>query len=53
MELCYTYIETNNFDEVVSFYEKILETKGSVYTPNRWVEFDIGNKLAIYNHLSM
>lgn len=49
MELCCTYIETDKFDEVVAFYEKVFQMKGNVYTENRWVEFDYGNKLAIYN----
>lgn len=49
MELCCTYIETDKFDEMVNFYEKIFEIKGNVYTENRWIEFDYGNKLAIYN----
>lgn len=51
MELCGTYIETDKFDEVVKFYEKIFQVKEKVYTKNRWVEFDYGNKLAIYNRL--
>lgn len=49
MELCCTYIETDKFEEVVNFYEKIFQVKGNVYTKNRWIEFDYGNKLAIYN----
>ena len=49
MELCCTYIETNKFMEVISFYEKILQIKPNIYTENRWVEFESGNKLAIYN----
>lgn len=49
MELCCTYIETNKFKEVVSFYEKILQIKPNIYTKNRWVEFECGNKLSIYN----
>ena len=51
MELYSTYIETDKFDEVVDFYEKIFQIKGNVYTKNRWIEFDFGNKLAIYNRL--
>ena len=51
MELYSTYIETDKFDEVVEFYEKIFQTKGNIYTKNRWIEFDFGNKLAIYNRL--
>ena len=51
MKLCCTYIETDKFLDVVSFYEKVFEVKGNVYTENRWVEFDLGNKLSIYNKL--
>ena len=51
MKLCSTYIETDKFNEVVEFYEKIFQVKGNVYTKNRWIEFDFGNKLAIYNRL--
>lgn len=51
MELCCTYIETDKFDEVVNFYEEIFQTKGKIYTKNRWIEFDFGNKLSIYNRL--
>lgn len=49
MELCCTYIETNRFMEVISFYEKILQINPNIYTENRWVEFECRNKLAIYN----
>ena len=51
MELYSIYIETDKFDEVVNFYEKIFEKKGSVFTKNRWTEFNFGNKLSIYNKL--
>ncbi len=49
MELCCTYIETSKFKEVVDFYEKILQIKPNIYTKDRWGEFEIGNKLSIYN----
>lgn len=49
MELCCTYIETNRFKEVVSFYENILQIKPNIYTEDRWVEFECGNRLSIYN----
>ena len=49
MELCCTYIETDKFEKVVSFYEQILSIKPNVYTKNRWVEFKCGNTLSIYN----
>lgn len=51
MKLCCIYIETDKFNEVVGFYEKVFQIKGSVYTKNRWIEFDFGNKLSIYNRL--
>ena len=51
MELYSTYIETDKFNEVVDFYEKIFEKKGNIFTQNRWIEFDFGNKLSIYNKL--
>ncbi len=49
MKLSCIYIETDKFNEVVDFYEKVFQIKGHVYTKNRWVEFDFGNKLSIYN----
>lgn len=49
MKLCCAYIETEKFNEVVDFYEKVFQIKGNVYTENRWIEFDFGNKLSIYN----
>lgn len=49
MQLCCCYIETDKFDEVIDFYEKVFQVKGKVYTKNRWIEFDFGNKLSIYN----
>lgn len=51
MKLYTTYIETDKFDEVVDFYEKVFQIKGHVLTKNRWTEFDFGNKLSIYNRL--
>lgn len=51
MKLCCIYIETDKFNEVVDFYEKVFQIKGRVYTKNRWIEFDFGNKLSIYNRL--
>ena len=49
MELCCTYIETDKFEEVIKFYEQILQVESNIYTKDRWVECNIGNKLAIYN----
>ena len=49
MELCCIYIETEKFKEVIDFYEKVFQIKGKVYTEKRWIEFDFGSKLSIYN----
>ena len=51
MELYSTYIETDKFEKVVNFYETIFQKKAKIYTKNRWVEFEFGNKLSIYNRL--
>lgn len=51
MELACTYKETDKFEEVVKFYEQILQLKPNIYTKDRWAEFNIGNKLVIYNKL--
>lgn len=51
MKLYSTYIETDKFEEVVNFYETIFQKKAKIYTKNRWVEFEFGNKLSIYNRL--
>ena len=34
-------IETDKFDEVVNFYEKVFQKRGNVYTKNRWIEFKL------------
>ena len=35
MELYSTYIETDNFNEVIRFYETVFQKKGNIYTENR------------------
>ena len=40
---------SKNHKFFVARYEKILQIKPNIYTENRWVEFECGNKLAIYN----
>ena len=49
MELISTYIETKNFEKSVDFYKAILNIEPKVYCENRWIEFECGNKIAIYN----
>ncbi len=49
MELISTYIETSDFNKSIEFYEKILQIEPIVYCENRWVEFEVGNKISLYN----
>lgn len=49
MELTSTYIETNNFEKSVKFYKTILQQEPNIFCENRWIEFECGNKIAIYN----
>ena len=49
MELISTYIETEDFNKSVEFYKNILQIEPIIYCENRWVEFECGNKIAIYN----
>lgn len=49
MELMSTYIVTSDFDKSIEFYKKILQIEPIVYCENRWVEFEVGNKISLYN----
>lgn len=49
MELISTYIETEDFNKSINFYKKILQIEPIVFCENRWVEFEVGNKIALYN----
>lgn len=49
MELISTYIETEDFNKSINFYKKILQIEPIVFCENRWVEFELGNKIALYN----
>lgn len=49
MELISTYIETSDFNKSIEFYKKILQIEPIVYCENRWVEFEVGNKISLYN----
>lgn len=49
MEMLCTYIETNDFKMSVEFYKQILGIEPNEFCPNRWVEFECGNKLSLYN----
>lgn len=49
MELISTYIETVEFNKSINFYKKVLQIEPIVFCENRWVEFEVGNKIALYN----
>lgn len=49
MELINTYIETEDFNESINFYKEILQIEPVIFCENRWVEFEAGNKIALYN----
>lgn len=49
MELISTYIETEDFNKAIDFYKKILQIEPNIFCENRWVEFEVGNKISLYN----
>ena len=49
MELISTYIETNDLDKSIEFYKKILQIEPFIFCEGRWVEFECGNKISLYN----
>lgn len=49
MQLISTYIEAQDFNKSIEFYKNILQIEPTIYCDNRWVEFECGNKIAIYN----
>lgn len=49
MKLISAYIETEDFNKSINFYKKVLQIEPIVFCENRWVEFELGNKIALYN----
>ena len=49
MKLISVYIETEDFNKSINFYKKVLQIEPIVFCENRWVEFELGNKIALYN----
>lgn len=49
MKLISAYIETEDFNKSINFYKKVLQIEPIVFSENRWVEFELGNKIALYN----
>ena len=51
MQLISTYIETKDFNKSIEFYKEVLQIEPKIFCENRWVEFECGNKIALYNKL--
>ena len=49
MKLISAYIETEDFNKSINFYKEVLQIEPIVFCENRWVEFELGNKIALYN----
>lgn len=49
MKLISAYIETEDFNKSINFYKKVLQIEPIVFCENRWVEFELENKIALYN----
>ena len=49
MKLISTYIETHDLDKSIEFYKKVLQIEPFVFCEGRWVEFECGNRIALYN----
>ena len=49
MQLISTYIETEDFNKSIEFYKEVLQIEPIIYCEGRWVEFECGNKIALYN----
>ena len=49
MKLISAYIETEDFNKSINLYKKVLQIEPIVFCENRWVEFELGNKIALYN----
>lgn len=49
MKLESIYIECGNFEKSILFYEKLLKMKPIVFTKDRFVVFDCGSRICLYN----
>lgn len=49
MRLGTTYICVNDMARSVSFYKKLLQQEPSYSNDDRWVTFDCGNQISLYN----
>ena len=38
-----------NWNKSINFYKKVLQIEPIIFCENRWVEFEVGNKIALYN----
>lgn len=49
MILAATYICVNDMQKSLEFYKKVLDKEPNYSNDDRWITFDIGNSLALYN----
>lgn len=49
MKLVTTYICVNDMKKSLNFYKSILQCEPVYYNDDRWVAFDCGSQIALYN----
>lgn len=49
MILATTYICVNDIEKSLNFYKKVLDKEPSYSNDDRWISFDVGNSIALYN----
>lgn len=49
MKLGCTYIKVGNMEKSIEFHSKLLEMEPTFQNKKRWVMFECGNTLALYN----
>lgn len=49
MKLESIYIECGNFKKSILFYKQLLNIEPKVFTENRYVVFECGNRICLYN----
>lgn len=49
MKLGTTYICVNDIEKSLNFYKLLLQIEPLYYNDDRWIAFDCGNQIALYN----
>ena len=49
LRLACTYLKVENMEKSINFYKALLEIEPTFTNSNRWVMFNCGNNLALYN----